>query len=488
MAVRAGGSKARPIVITSPRQRAGGIAMAVGRAHWGSRLGFVLAAAGSAVGLGNLWKFPYITWENNGGAFVLVYMGAVALLGLPIMMAEILVGRRAQLSAVPAFEKLAGGGARGRLWSLVGWLGVAAGFVILSYYMVIAGWSLRSFAQCVVWSFTEYRPMAEGEFGAFLANGWLQIGLTALFSAVTAVIVGRGIGGGIELATKIMMPVLCVIMLYLVATALTMDGRAEALTKLFVPRFDLLPPQGVLMAVGQAFFSLSLGLGAMIAYGSYISKKESVFGSALWVVILDTAFALLAAIAMFTIIFSVPGLRERIGASTVGMLFITLPELFYTQMPGGLVLGPLFFVLVAFAALSSTISLGEVVTSLVIDKRGWSRPLATAICACVVFCGSVLAALSLGAVGPLSEFEIFDGKQGVLATLDHLAANWMLPVGGLCTTIFVGWFMGRAQLLEELGLERGTAAFHVFLWILRVVAPLAIVILLSFVASGWDFS
>jgi NSS family neurotransmitter:Na+ symporter len=470
--------------------------MALRRAQWGSRLGFVLAAAGSAVGLGNLWKFPYITWENNGGAFVIVYLVAVAVLGLPIMMSEILIGRRAQLSAVPAFRKLAGGGARGGAWSLVGWLGVAAGAVILSYYMVIAGWSLRFFVRCLVWSVGDYAPI-DGEFDAFLASGWLQLGLTAIFTLATAVIVYRGIGGGIEMATKIMMPILCLIMLYLVGTALTMDGRSEALTKIFVPRFDQLPAEGVLMAVGQAFFSLSLGLGAMIAYGSYISKKQSVFGSALWVVIFDTGFALLAAIAMFTIIFSVPGLQEKISGSTVGMLFITLPELFYTEMPGGVVLAPLFFVLVAFAALSSTISLGEVVTSLMVDRRGWSRPEATKFCMSVVFVGSILAALSLGAVGPLTEFSfegvpvlerVFSSKAGVLSILDHLAANWLLPLGGLLTTVFVGWFLGKKQVIEELGLERATVPFHIFLWLLRVVVPIAITVLLGFVIAGRDFS
>ena len=453
------------------------------RAHWGSQMGFILAAAGSAVGLGNLWKFPYITWENHGAAFVLVYLAAVLILGLPIMMAEILVGRRAQLSPVPAFEKLGGRG-----WAAIGWLGVLAGGVILSYYMVIAGWSIRSFLQCMSWSFSGYTAPAEQDFGLFLANGKLQIGLTFIFSLMTAGIVYRGIGGGIEKATTIMMPILCAILLYLAGTALTMDGRQEALALIFVPHFAELPLKGVLEAVGQAFFSLSLGLGAMIAYGSYIEKNRSIFTSALWVVILDTAFALVACIAMFTIIFSVPGLQERLSGSTVGMLFITLPDLFYTSMPGGRVVAPLFFVLVGFAALSSTISLGEVVASLVIDRRGWSRPKATIVTSSIVFVGSILAALSLGAVEPLSSFEFFDGKAGVLSTLDHLAANWLLPLGGLGTTVFVGWFLGKKNVLDELGLGKATVPFTVFLWILRVVAPLAILVLLGAVVAGWDFS
>ncbi|MBN2800632.1 MAG: sodium-dependent transporter [Deltaproteobacteria bacterium] len=457
--------------------------MAMTRAHWGSRLGFVLAASGSAVGLGNLWKFPYVTWENQGGAFVLVYLAAVVLLGVPIMTAEILVGRRAQLSPVPAFEKLGGGG-----WSAVGWLGVAAGGVIQSYYMVIAGWSLWSFYQCAGWSLGGYTSPADGAFGEFLANAPLQLSLTATFTLATAYIVWRGIGGGIETATKIMMPLLLAILLYLLGTALLMDGRDQALRMLFLPDFSTLRASSLLEAVGQAFFSLSLGLGAMITYGSYISKEESIFRSSVAVVALDTAVALIAAVAMFTIIFSVEGLSESLSGSTVGMLFVTLPELFYTQMPGGVLLAPAFYVLVAAAALSSTISLGEVVVSLFIDRMGWTRGKATLVATGVVFLGSILAALSVGAVPALSSFELFAGKAGVLSTLDHVAANLLLPLGGLGTTVFVGWFLGREDVREELGAFGQSAVFSVWLWLVRVVAPVAITALLIAVFMGKDFS
>lgn len=457
--------------------------MAMSRAHWGSRIGFIMAASGSAVGLGNLWKFPYITWENKGGAFVLVYLLAVAFLGLPIMMAEILVGRRAQLSPVPAFEKLGGKG-----WSVVGWLGVAAGATILSYYMVIAGWSLWSFVQCLGWSTGGYVEPADGAFGEFLANGPLQIGLTLLFTLATATIVFRGIGGGIEKATTVMMPVLFLILLYLVGTALFMEGRDDAIAMMFTPDLSTLKASSFLEAVGHAFFTLSLGLGAMVTYGSYIDKRESIFRAALAVVVLDTAVALMACLAMFTIIFSVPGLSDNISGSTVGMLFVTLPQLFYTQMPGGTVLAPLFYVLVAFAALSSTISLSEVVVSLFMDRRGWSRPKATGVATGLVFLGSIVAALSLGAVGPLSSFEIIAGKAGVLSTLDHVAANYMLPLGGLGTTLFVGWWLGKPQTMEELGLEEATLPYTIWLWSLRLIAPAAILTLLVAVIMGKDFS
>jgi len=453
------------------------------RDHWGSRIGFILAASGSAVGLGNLWKFPYITWDNNGGAFVIVYLLVVFGIGLPLMMSEILVGRSTQLSPVPAFTTLGG-----KKWSGIGWLGVTSGTVIQAYYMVIAGWSLRSFIQCLGWSVNGYTAPSEEAFGAFLSNGTLQVGLTLLFTLLTAFIVYRGIGGGIEKATKILMPALLAILLYLVITTLTLEGRNEALAKIFVPDFSKLSNEGALEALGHAFFTLSLGLGTMIAYGSYLSKKESIVKSALWVVLLDTIVALLACITMFTIIFSYPRLESHVSGSTVGMLFITLPDLFYTEMTGGVLLGPLFFILVAFAALSSTISLGEVGTSLMIDFAGWQRSKATIVMTSVVFIGSFLASLSFGAVESLSSFSIFETKNGVFDTLDHLATNWMLPTGGFFITLFVGWKMKTRTCLEELGLNKPNLAFNIWLWIIRIVAPAAVLILLINVILGKDFS
>ncbi|NMB76743.1 MAG: sodium-dependent transporter [Myxococcales bacterium] len=456
--------------------------MAEERGHWGSRLGFILAAAGSAVGLGNLWKFPYLAWENDGGVFVLSYLAAVALFGLPIMIAEFMVGRRAQANPVVAFRKLGN-----RAWSGVGWLGVAAAAVILSYYTVIAGWSLKSFVQCLGWSFAGYDDGAPAEFGGFLSNGPLQILLTLLFSGLTAFIVYRGVGSGIERGNKIMMPALALILLYILVTALTLPAAGEGLAHLFVPRFSTWKPAMILDGLGQAFFSLSLGLGAMIAYGSYLKKDVSLPRAALSVTLLDTGVALVAGIIMFSIIHSIPGMKDQVSASSIGMLFVTLPKLFYTQMPGGALLGPLFFVLVAFAALTSTISLLEVLVSLLVDRQGMTRPRATLLSAGAVFAGSCLSALSLGAVSWLSSFSVFSGKPGVLSTLDHLAANWMLPLGGLFTTIFVGWFLKKDAARDELAGGRGWL-FTLWLWLIRVVCPLGILALLLAIVMGKDFS
>jgi NSS family neurotransmitter:Na+ symporter len=457
------------------------------REHWASKIGFVLAAAGSAVGLGNLWKFPYITWHNNGGAFVLVYLICVAVIGLPVMMAEILMGRRTQESPVPAFEKLGGPG-----WGLVGFLGVLTGFVILGYYSVIAGWSIKSFFECMNWSINGYTQPADSAFGEFLANAPLQLGLGFLFLLVTALVVWRGVNKGIEQAAKFLMPILVLILLYLVIRVTFLPGIGETMHFLFRPNFSELPAEGVLEALGHAFFTLSLGMGVMITYGSYMRRRESVTTAAATVVLLDTVIAILACVIMYTIIFSVAGVQESVSGSTVGMLFVTLPRLFYTELSGGTLVGPLFYVLVAFAALTSTISVLEVIVSFFIDKVGMKRHLATLVGTVAVSICTLFAALSLGAVGFLSDFDIFGEKPGVLSTLDHIAANYMLPVGGLLTTIFVGWFVSRKLSADELGMidESGnpTFGFKVWLTFIRFVAPVAILAVIIAVILGKDFS
>ena len=471
------------------------------RDQWSGRLGFILAASGSAIGLGNLWKFPYITWKNQGGAFVLVYLVCIALVGMPIMCAEILVGRRTQASVSAAFGKL--GNPR---WGFIGWLGILAAFTILGFYSVIAGWSLKSFWQCMTWSISEYTKPADDAFSQFLADPTQQICLTLGFSVLTALIVYRGISGGIERATKILMPVLLLILVGLFLAVTRLDGFGEALRFVFAPDFSEIRSHGILEALGHAFFTLSLGMGAMITYGSYMKKSERILPTAWTVVVLDTVIAVVACLIMFTIIFSVEGMREKVGGSTVGMLFITLPELFYTQMPGGTFLGPLFFVLVAFAALSSTISLLEVIVSLGVDRFGWKRSVATGVSAAVVFGLSTLCALSLGAdeffskVRPFGQSEtgflaelnhIFVAdKAGMLSLLDHVSANWLLPLGGLFITLYVGWVLPARASAEELrpGRTERDPLFRFWLFFVRFVCPVAIGWIIASVITGSDFS
>jgi NSS family neurotransmitter:Na+ symporter len=457
-----------------------------GRDQWGSNLGFVLAAAGSAIGLGNLWKFPYITWHNEGGAFVLVYLLCIAVVGFPIMVAEIMIGRRTQKSAVGAMREAAG-----ERWAAVGGLGVIGGFVILSYYSVVAGWALQYFVKCLGWSNGGYVEGAAGEgFGALVVDGPLQITLAAIFLGATAAVILAGVGRGIERVARVLMPLLFVILLVMLVTALRMEGAGEALAFIFRPNFSELPPAGILEALGHSFFTLSLGMGAMITYGSYLQRKGSVASASMTIVLLDTLIAIVATVIMFSVIFSVPGIKEQIGKSTAGMLFVTLPNLFYTDVPFGSFLGPLFYILVSFAALTSTISLLEVVVAYFIDEHNWPRPRATLLCTLAIFAISITCALSFGAVSGLSSFEIFPDKKGVFDNLDHLASNWILPVGGLFITLAAGYAMTRESSQAELvdGETPGWFNFGAWRLFIRFVAPAAVAAIIIAVILGRDFS
>ncbi len=457
------------------------------RAHWGSSLGFVLAATGSAIGLGNLWKFPFITWDNRGGAFVLVYLVCILAVGLPIMMAEILIGRMSQKSVVGALKA-----AVGPRWAVVGHWGVLCGFILLSYYTVIAGWSLFYFTRTVGWTLTGFPAgLQTGDlFGEQVGNGGLQLGLSLVFSVLTISVVYLGVHRGIERLARTVLPVLFGILVLLLISALQMEGSAEAIAFIFRPSFGELEPTGVLEALGHSFFTLSLGMGAMITYGSYIQRNQSIVKMSALIVLLDTVIALIATVIMFSVIFSVPGMEEQVGASTVGMLFISLPELFYSEVPFGALLGPLFYVLVALAALTSTISLLEVVTSNLIDQHGISRRRATLACGTTVFLFTILAALSFGAVPALSGFEFFAGKAGWFSTADHFVSNWMLPTGGLAITIAAGWFMTRESTRSELmdGTEPSWFNFGLWRLFIRFVAPAAVGAVIIAVVFGVDFS
>lgn len=467
------------------------------RDNWKSSLGFVLAASGSAVGLGNLWKFPYITWENGGGSFVLVYLACILLVGVPVMIAEISIGRSAQLSTVPAFEHHARGKRFFPVWVGAGWMGVLTGGVILGYYAVIAGWSISSFAQCVNWSINGYETPGEGAFKAFTENGSLQVGLAFLFSAVTAVIVLRGISGGIERATRILMPTLFVILILLVGNAMTLDGIGETFSFLF--SFNEIDGHGALEALGHAFFTLSLGMGAMITYGSYMKPGESILKAVGAIAFLDTLIALVACVIMYSILFTFPEVKEAM-ASPVAMLFITIPELFYSKMAGGVVLAPVFFILVGFAALSSTISMLEVVVSLLVDRLKLPRKIATLSASSAIFMLTAACALSNGAVSFFSRFNPFGNategflgtlnhiflkdKMGVQAVLDHFVSNWCLPVGGFLITSFAGWWLTSNLLIKELELEDKPVLFKVLQALLRVVVPVLILIVIYNVNQG----
>ncbi|MDE0805958.1 MAG: sodium-dependent transporter [Longimicrobiales bacterium] len=458
------------------------------RENWSSNLGFILAATGSAIGLGNLWKFPFITWKNDGGAFVLIYLICILAVGLPIMMAELLVGRKTQKSAVGAMRE-----AMGPAWGWVGTWGVMAGFVILSYYAVVAGWSLFYLFQTLNWSLSGFPTNADmgGIFSGLAANGLLQTILSGAFMFFTVTVVFFGVHGGIEKTARLCLPALFVILLLLLFSALTMEGSGEALTFIFRPNFSELDTAAVLEALGHAFFTLSLGMGTMIVYGSYVARERSLVNAAGSIVILDTLIALIATIIMFSVIFTVPGMPEQVDGSSVGMLFISLPQLFYEVVPFGVVLAPAFYLLVALAALTSTISLLEVVVSYFIDQRKMDRSRATLLSGACIYFFTFLSAMSFGAVPWLSNLEVFDGKAGFFATMDHFASNWALPLGGLLITLGVGWFMPSKVTKYELVGSGSPRWFSYKAWLfsVRFIAPAAVAaILIAVIFFGKDFS
>jgi len=439
------------------------------REIWGSRLGFILAAAGSAIGLGNIWKFPYITYENRGGSFVLIYLVCIAAVGFPIMVAEIILGRSTQRSPVGAFLK----SSPSKTWSLVGGLGVASGFVILSYYSVVAGWAVFYFGRCVSWSIEGATPGTQelnAYFGQFLTDGGLQVLFHALFMGVTIFVVAFGVKRGIERVAKTLMPVLVLILFVLCINSTRTEGFSEAMAFLFQP--GPIDADGVLEALGHSFFTLSLGMGAMITYGSYMGRKDSIAGSATIVCVLDTVIALMACVIMFSIIFSVDDPSQFKQSATI--LFTTLPSMF-ADLPGGTILSPAFYFLVALAALTSTISLLEVVVAFFIDQLGWKRRSAAVVVGLVIFSFGILAALSNGAWERASNVQLADKATGVFDILDYLASNWMLPVGGLGIAIFAGWFLSRSVAREELTHEgRLFSGFPVWQFLVRFVGPIAI--------------
>ncbi len=442
------------------------------RGQWGTRLGFILAAAGSAIGLGNIWKFPYITGENGGGLFVLIYLVCIVLVGLPIMIAEVLMGRATQSTPVGAFAMLKGGNTS---WKLVGWLGVASGFVILSYYSVVAGWACNYWLMSVCHFFEGKTPdEIDGLFGVLYTSGDINLFWHFTFMAMVLGIVVGGVKGGIERWSRLLMPVMIGLLGILALRAMTMPGIWEALDFLFLPHAAKLKPSSILEALGHAFFTLSVGMGAMLTYGSYLDRKSNIVVASVWITGLDTGIALVACVAIFPILFSF-GLEASAGP---GLVFKTMPILF-SQMTAGLLLAIFFFALLVFAALTSAISLLEVVVGTLIDLLGWERRKATFLAAGVVFLFGVPSALS-GSGGLFESWGEMFGKN-FFDTMDYLASNWMLPMGGLAIAIFVGWFLKPEMLREEL--LAGTSekqrtlwlkVFWVWLVVLRYLVPILV--------------
>lgn len=431
------------------------------REQWSGRTAFVLATVASAVGLGNIWRFAYVAGENGGGAFLLAYLAAVAILGLPLMLAEFALGRRARADVVSAyaFEM------RSPRWAWAGWLAVAAALAILSYYAVIAGWAWRYFGTYLGSRLGGGAAGGGGEavadqFARFLASPQTVFWQLLVLALATAVVVA-GVRNGIERVARIVMPLLAAVVIALAAYGLTLGGAREGLAFLFAPDFAALArPQVWLAAFGQAFFSLGVGVGTLATYGSYAPGEARLARSALLVAGLDTGFALTAGLAIFPAVFAF-GLDPAQGPA---LAFVTLPQVF-TVMPGGAWVGLAFFALLAFAALSPTIALIEVVVSALMKARGWSRRRTALVVSAMAFVAGVPSALSGGALQAWRPFGV-----GVLEAVDRFASNLLLPASGLCAALAVGWAWPRVRAFEAATLTQG---LHARAWrgMLRWVVP-----------------
>ncbi len=430
---------------------------------WSGRWTFILAATGSAVGLGNLWKFPYITGENGGGAFVLVYLACILLAGIPVMLAEVLLGRKTRMSPINAMASMTEETRAPRLFHGIGWMGAISGFFILSFYSVIAGWALVYVGKIASGAFVGINADGSGAaFGAMLAD---PVGLTiwhTLFMFLTGVVIARGVNKGIEAGLKIMMPLLFVLLLVLFGYSLTTPGFMQGFHFLFDFDFSKLSTESIVVALGHSFFTLSLGMGAIMAYGAYMPKEQSLGKTILWVGFLDTLIALIAGMIIFAIVFS-NGLEPSSGP---GLMFVSLPIAF-GSMPGGIIFGTVFFVLVSIAAWSSAISIAEPAVAWAVEK-GITRFKATAgIC-------SVAWILGLGTVlsfNEWAEYKVF-GKT-FFDALDFLTSNVMLPLGGLLIAVFVGWFMSSDAIKGEMQMKNETL-FSIWRFVLRFISPVAI--------------
>ncbi len=465
------------------------------RENWSSHLGFILAAAGSAIGLGNIWKFPYITGQNGGGAFVLLYLLCVAMIGIPVMICEIALGRHTRRNPVGAFKQLNppscalahliglamtlcgvlmlamgtyGWGiltiALGILvfryrWTLVGAIGVTAGFTILSFYSVVAGWTIGYIGKAVSGRLAfAGEADANAAFGTFTTHPVWPVVTHLIFMLLTIYIVYHGVRGGIERWSKILMPLLFVLLALLIIRGLTLPGAIAGVQFYLSPDFSQLTATSVLEALGLAFFSLSLGMGAIITYGSYVAKEENIFTASLYIVALDVIVALLAGLAIFPAVFAM-GFSPDEGT---GLVFKVLPTVF-NQIPLGAAWATVFFLLLTVAALTSGISLLEVVTAYFIDERGWTRKRASVVFGLLIFLIGALCAISLSDWSRLPWIEkairaVFGtAHASFFATLDEVSSNWLLPLGGLFIALFVGWVWGPHRAIKEI--RSGAGAF-----------------------------
>lgn len=433
---------------------------------WSSRLAFILAVSGSAVGLGNIWKFPYVAGQSGGGAFVLFYLLCVALIGLPIMMAEILIGRRGRRNPVATMRIVGEEEGSRPSWALVGIMGVVAGIIILSFYSVIAGWSLSYIGHAVLNRFAGAgAEEVNSLFGGMLENWLLLASWHTLFMVITVFVVARGVERGLERAVRFLMPALAVLMLALLGYAMVHGDFRAGADFLLETDFSKLDSEAMLAALGQAFFSLSIGMGAIMAYGAYLPEGTSITNTSISVVLADTGMALLAGLAIFPIVFA-HGMDPAAGP---GLIFQTLP-LAFGNMAGGHLFGTLFFILLAFAAWTSSIGLIEPAVAWSVETHGRSRAAAAITIGAIIWALGFLTILSFN---ELEHIKLFG--RTMFENLDHLSSNILLPLGGLFITIFAGWVMCKTSTADELDMGTG-GLYHAWRFLARWVAPAAVLL------------
>ncbi len=437
------------------------------RDSFGSRFGALVAMAGSAVGLGNLWRFPYLVGENGGAAFIIIYIILSFLICLPIFISEFVIGRRSQKNAYSAFYDLSNGSA----WRFVGLFSVLIPLVVVSYYSVIGGWSVEYIIKAFTFSFSGDGTQAvmNTMFADFVSNPWMPLICHTVFLLATVVIVAFGIKGGIEKFSKVMMPLLFFIVIAIAIYAVTLPGAGAGLDYLFKPDFSKITPQACASALGQAFFSLSIGMGCIITYGSYVSKKENIMNQSIYTAVFDLLFALFAGIAIMPAVFAF-GLNPQSGP---GLVFETLPFVF-SQMPAGGIIAILFFIALFVAAITSSISMVEVGVAYLVEEKGLSRKMSCFILFAICWVVGSICSLSFG---PLADMKIFG--RSIFDFFDNLSSNVLMTLGSLLTVLFVGWRLKKTDVYDEYTnggtLTTNVKIFGVLWFLIRYICPLAII-------------
>lgn len=440
------------------------------RDSWGSRFGFIMAAAGSAVGLGNIWRFPYLTGMNGGSAFILIYLFFSLGIGISVMAAEFAIGRRTQLSVVGAYRS------NSRRWTFAGILGVLTAFFIMGFYPVVGGWALAYIFKSFTGSLSNAASIGDA-FSAFISDPIEPLIWMIVYLGINIAVVANGISGGIEKASKVLMPSLYVLFIIIAIRSVTLPGASAGLEFLFKPDFSMVTGETFLAALGQAFFSLSIGMGCMLTYGSYLKKDENLPSNALIITLMDTSVALLAGIAIFPALFAF-GIEPTSGP---GLVFVVVPSIFAQMGTIGPVLSVIFFVALMVAALTSSVSLIEVVVSYLIDEKKFPRKKSVAMTSSIMVFMAILSSLSMGI---LSDFHIF----GVtfFYFFDILTDKIFLAIGGMILTIFTGWFLKKEDLKDELtnGGSVKFALFEVWYFLVKFIIPVAIAIVAVFGISS----